>query len=147
MKIEYINKKALFNYTIIEKINTGMILTGSEVKSIRINGITFGDSYCYFNDINQLVIKNLHISEYKNSSYNNHEPLRERILLLNKKEINNIKSDLYEKRLTLIPIKLYNNEHNIFKLEIALCKGKKQHDKRDSLKEKDIKREIDRNNY
>lgn len=139
--ISYKNKKAFFNYEIIEKYTSGIILTGSEIKSIRDNGLSFNDSYCYFNDNNELILKNLHIAEYKQSSYNNHEPLRERTLLLNKKEVFNIKDKIKIKHLTLIPLSIYFNERGMLKVDIGICRGKKQHDKRENIKKRDLDRE------
>ena len=143
--LSYKNKKAFFNFEIIEKYTAGIILTGSEVKSIRKNGLSFNDSYCYFNENNELILKNLHISEYKESSYQNHEPLRERVLLLNKKEVFKIKDSIKIKHLTLVPLSVYFNERGMIKIDIAICKGKKLYDKKISIRERDLDR--DRDNY
>jgi SsrA-binding protein len=140
--LSYKNRKAYFNYEVLDKYTAGIILVGSEVKSIRENGVSFNDSYCYFNNKNELVLKNLHIAEYKQSSYQNHEPLRERILLLNKKEVYKIKENLQIKHLTLVPVSLFFNDRNMIKVEIALCKGKKLYDKRISIKKRDQDRDF-----
>jgi SsrA-binding protein len=138
------NKKANFEFTFIEELISGIVLSGSEVKSIRNGAASFTDSFCYIKD-NEIFLKNLHISEYKNTSYNQHEPKRERKLLLTKKEIKRLKEKTSEKGLTIVPIKLFVNERGLVKVVIALARGKKLYDKRLSLKEKDIKRDIREN--
>jgi len=138
------NKKASFEFTFLEEFVAGIVLFGTEVKSIRNGNASFTDSYCYI-DEGEIFLKNLHISEYKNSSYNKHEPTRIRKLLLTKREINKIKQKISEKGLTVIPIKIFFNERGLIKISIAIAKGKKNWDKRESIKEKDINREIQRN--
>jgi len=134
----YINKKASYEYFIIEKYTAGIVLTGTEIKSIRQGKVNFVDSYCFFKGT-ELWIKNLHIAEYKYGSYNNHEPKRERKLLLKKRELIKIKNKVKEKGITIIPLKLFINEKGLAKIEISLAKGKKLYDKRESIKLKEHK--------
>tara|TARA_B100001778_G_scaffold330448_1_gene332954 strand:+ start:289 stop:738 length:450 start_codon:yes stop_codon:yes gene_type:complete len=142
-KVNIKNRKASFEYEFIQKYTAGIILVGTEIKSIRANKASISDAYCVIID-SEVIIKNLHISEYKYASFINHEPKRERKLLLNKQEINKIKSRVQEKGFALVPIRLFINDKGIAKLEIAVAKGKKIYDKRESIKEKDIKRNIER---
>ncbi len=142
-KVSIKNRKASFEYEFIQKYTAGIILVGTEIKSIRANKASISDAYCVIID-SEVIIKNLHISEYKYASFSNHEPKRERKLLLNKQEINKIKSKVQEKGFALVPIRLFINDKGIAKLEIAVAKGKKIYDKRESIKEKDIKRNIER---
>ena len=142
-KVNIKNRKASFEYEFIQKYTAGIILVGTEIKSIRANKASISDAYCVIID-SEVIIKNLHISEYKYASFSNHEPKRERKLLLNKQEINKIKSRVQEKGFALVPIRLFINDKGIAKLEIAVAKGKKIYDKRESIKEKDIKRNIER---
>lgn len=135
------NKKAGFEYSFIATFTAGMILTGTEVKSIREGKASLSDSFCVVLN-NELWVKNLHIAEYKQGSYNNHEPKRLRKLLLNRKELQKVNSKLKEKGVTIVPIQLFFNERGFAKLEIALAKGKKSFDKREDLKKKDQQREI-----
>lgn len=138
------NKKAGFEYQFLDTYVAGVVLTGTEIKSIRLNNVSMGDSYCYFMD-GELFIKGLHISKYSHGTYLNHEPMRERKLLLKKKELRKIEDKLDNQGITLIPIRLFVTERGWAKIEIAIAKGKKLHDKREDLKEKDVKRELDRN--
>ena len=137
------NRKASFSYQLIDKYNAGIVLLGTEIKSIRNNNANMSDAYCTFID-GELWLKNLHINEYSNSSQKNHEPKRSRKLLLNRIELNKIESKVKEKGMTIVPIRLFSNEKGKIKLEISLAKGKKLFDKRESIKEKDIKRDLDR---
>jgi SsrA-binding protein len=137
------NKKASFEYHFLNTYKAGIILSGTEVKSIREGKANLTDSFCVFVD-GELYVKNLHISEYKQGSYNNHEPKRMRKLLLEKIELRKILSKLKDKGTTIIPIQLFFNERGYAKLEIALAKGKKIYDKRESLKEKDVRRQMQR---
>jgi len=140
---EIVNRKAKFNYEFLETYKAGMVLTGTEIKSVKEAKVNIGDSFCYFRQ-GELWLKNLHISEYKNGSYANHEPLRLRKLLLTKKEIKKLEGKIKEKGLTIIPFKLFFNERGLAKIEIALARGKKSFDKRESIKERDTKKEIQR---
>jgi SsrA-binding protein len=137
------NKKAAFEFHFIQTFTAGMVLTGTEVKSIREGKANFSDSYCVLQN-GELWVKNLHINEYKEGSYNNHEPKRQRKLLLNKKELEKIQSKLKEKGTTVVPVQLYFNERGFAKLDIAVARGKKQYDKRESIKEKDVRRQMAR---
>ncbi|RLD61999.1 MAG: SsrA-binding protein [Bacteroidetes bacterium] len=137
------NKKASFEYELIDKYIAGIQLTGTEIKSIRAGRASLVDSYCSFYD-NELWVKSMHVSEYSFGSYNNHEPKRERKLLLNKKELKKLNRKIKEKGFSIIPTRLFIDERGYAKLEIALARGKNTYDKRQSLKQKDMKREIDR---
>ncbi len=137
------NRKASYEYSYILKFIAGISLQGTEVKSIRNNKANISDSYCIFiND--ELFVRNLHISEYKNAGYINHKPKRDRKLLLKRQELNKIYIKVKEKGNSIIPICLFINEKGKAKLEIVLAKGKKLFDKRESIKEKDQKRDVDR---
>jgi SsrA-binding protein len=143
MKLEIKNRKAKFSYNIIDTYVAGIVLTGTEIKSVRASKVSFNDSYCMFVE-NELWLKNLHISVYENGTYSNHEPKRDRKLLLTKKELKKLKETVSEKGLTIIPLKLFLNKKNFCKVEIALAKGKQTHDKRNTIKKKDVERENDR---
>ncbi len=134
------NKKARFDYHVIETFEAGMVLTGSEVKSLRGNQVQLKDSYISFIG-DEAFLQNAHIAEYKNSSYNNHTPERLRKLLLNRNEINEIYGALRERGLTCVPLKIYFKDGRV-KLEIALVKGKQQHDKREAIKKRDVSLEM-----
>ena len=137
------NRKASFSYQLIDKFVAGIVLVGTEIKSIRNNQAHISDAYCLFID-NELWVRNLHIDEYSNNGHFNHEPKRARKLLLNRIELNKIDSKIKEKGMSLIPLRLFSTEKGKIKLEISLAKGKKIFDKRESIKAKDIKRDIDR---
>jgi SsrA-binding protein len=141
--IEIKNKKASFEYEFIERYTAGIKLTGTEIKSIRAGKANLVDAYCYFVN-GELYVKNMHVSEYDWGSYSNHEPKRERKLLLNKKELVKLLRKSQEKGLTIIAYRLFVNEKGLAKLDIALARGKKQYDKREDLKRKDAGREMDR---
>lgn len=119
------------------------MLTGSEIKSVRAGKVSFNDSYCFFHD-GELWIKSLHIAEYVNAGYAGHDPTRERKLLLNKKELRKWAQKMKEKGLTIVPLAMYINEKGYAKVDIGLAKGKKTHDKRESIKKRDTEREIKR---
>lgn len=137
------NRKASFEYSFLEKYVAGMQLTGPEIKSIRDKQTNISDAYCFFID-GELWVKNLHISNYTEASYNNLDPKRDRKLLLNKKELNKLSEKLKDKGLAIVPTKLFISESGYAKLEIALAKGKKIYDKREDIKGKDAKRNMDR---
>ncbi|MFN6945311.1 MAG: SsrA-binding protein SmpB [Cytophagaceae bacterium] len=137
------NKKASFEFQFIDTYVAGISLMGTEIKSIRQGKVNLQDGFCYFNN-EELFVKNLHISKYDEGSYYNHDPLRDRKLLLTKKELKKLLTKSEEKGLTIIPIRLFINDRGLAKLEIALAKGKKLYDKREDIKQKDIKRELDR---
>ena len=137
------NKKATFDYELIETFVAGIVLTGTEIKSIRLGKASLVDTYCVF--IRQeLWVKNMNISEYFYGSYNNHVARRDRKLLLNRKELNKIERFSQDSGFTIIPTKMFINEKGLAKIVIAVAKGKKTYDKRQSLKEKDDRREMDR---
>ncbi len=144
-KVNIRNKKATFQYEILDKYEAGLKLLGTEIKSIRDNKASLGEAYCYFRE-DELYIKNMHIAEYSHGNINNHDPLRERKLLLHKKELKKLAENLNKGgNNTIVPLRLYMNDRGLAKLEIALGRGKKLFDKRQSLKEKDVKRDIERN--
>ncbi len=144
-KFEYKNKKAYYKYELLDRYTAGIKLLGTEIKSIRNGKVNFTDSYCTIRD-KEVWIIGLHIAEYNMGTCNNHEPVRDRKLLLNKKEIIKIEKKVTEKGLTIIPLSLFINESGFAKLEIAVAKGKKIYDKRDSIKDRDTKRDINRLN-
>lgn len=137
------NKKASFEYFLLEKYTAGIVLSGTEIKSLRESKANIADAYCFFVN-GELFIRNMHISEYKFGTYNNHEPKRDRKLLLTKRELKKLNTRLKEQGVTIIPLWLFINDKGLAKLEISLAKGKKQYDKRETLRGKDIQREIER---
>jgi SsrA-binding protein len=137
------NKKASHDYEFLEKFIAGIMLTGTEIKSIRQGKATLADSYCQFSK-GELFIKGMHISEYWWGNINNHEPLRERKLLLTGKELRKLERKIKETGLTIIVIKVFINDRGLAKAEIAMARGKKEYDKRETLKRKDADREMDR---
>lgn len=137
------NKKATFNYELIVKYVAGIQLTGTEIKSIRSGNVAFTDAYCYFVN-GELWLKNLHIALYTHASHFNHQEKRERKLLLNKKELLKIERRKKESALAIIPVSLFINENGWAKIEIALARGKRKYDKRETLKRKDAQREMDK---
>lgn len=141
--MEIKNRQAYFEYFIDDKYTAGMVLTGTEVKSLREGKASFNDSYCIFQK-GELWIRSFHISEYSHGTVNNHDPVRERKLLLNKRELKKMEAKLKEKGYTVVPLRLFFNEKNLAKLEIGLGKGKKLHDKRDTIRQRDTERELKR---
>ena len=137
------NRSAWYEYHIDDKYVAGLVLTGTEVKSLRAGRASFNDSYCYFHQ-GELWIKSLHIAEYSHGTYHNHEPLRERKLLLSKKELKKLESKLKEKGFTIVPLSIFFNDKGLAKIEIGLGKGKKLHDKRETIKARDSERDIKR---
>jgi SsrA-binding protein len=137
------NKKASHDYEFLEKFIAGIILSGTEIKSLRLGKATLSDSYCFFNN-GELFIKGMHIAEYWWGNLNNHDPLRERKLLLTSRELRKIERKIKESGLTIIVIKVFINDRGLAKAEIAISKGKKEYDKRETLKRKDASREMDR---
>ena len=142
-KVNIRNKRATFDYEILEEYIAGGVLVGTEIKSIRLGKASLVDTYCYFNR-GELWVKNMHITQYSYGSYNNHVERRERKLLLNKKELRNLEADSKSPGFTIVPVRLFINEKGLAKLAIALAKGKKEYDKRQSLKDKEDRREMDR---
>ena len=143
-KIFFKNRKATFNYEVFDKYTAGIILKGTEIKSIRSSLITMNSSYCIV-DNNVIYVKDLNISEYEFGNVNNHEPKRKRKLLLNKREINQIIKKVSEKKLSIIPLNLFVSDRGFAKIQIALCKGKKIYDKRESLKKREVDRTLRQN--
>jgi SsrA-binding protein len=141
--MEIKNRSAYFEYYIDDKYIAGIMLTGTEVKSLRAGKASFNDSYCVFNK-NELWIKSFHIAEYSHGTVNNHDPLRERKLLLQARELKKLQAKIKEKGYTIVPLRLFFNEKNLAKVEIGLGKGKKLHDKRESIKQRDTEREMKR---
>lgn len=141
--MEIKNRAAYYEFFIDAKYEAGMILLGTEVKAIRSGRATFNDSFCQIHQ-GEVWLKSFHIGEYSHGTTNNHDPLRERKLLLQKKEIKKIEGKLKEKGYTLIPLRIFVNDKNLLKLEIGLGKGKKLHDKRDTIRKKDADRELKR---
>lgn len=137
------NKRAAFDFILLDKYMAGILLTGTEAKSVKQGKASLNDAFCVFKR-GELWIKNMHISVYEHGTYANHEPLRLRKLLLRKNELNKLEKKIKEKGLTIIPIAVGVSERGFVKVEIALAKGKKTHDKRESIKAKDNKRELDR---
>ena len=138
------NKKARFEYEILDKYIAGIQLTGTEIKSIRESKARITESFCEFNEKGELFAINMFIEEYIYGHAFNHNPKSERKLLLNKKELKKLFKDSDNKGLTIVPLRLFTNEKGMAKLDIALCRGKKNYDKRESLKEQDTKRDIAR---
>ena len=141
--MEIKNRSAFHEYFFDNKYVAGIILTGTEVKSLRQGKASFNDSYCIIHK-GELWLKSLHIAEYSHGTVNNHDPIRDRKLLLQKREINKIEAKLKEKGYTLIPLLIFFNEKNLVKVEIGLGKGKKLHDKRETIKKRDVEREMKR---
>ena len=142
-KISIKNRRASFDYSLLETFTAGIVLFGTEIKAIREGKASLVDSFCYFRN-NEIFVRNLNISIYTEGNLYNHEPTRERKLLLNKQEINKLHKKLQDKGLTLIPTLLFTSDSGYAKLEIALAKGKKLFDKRDDMKTKDIDRDLKR---
>lgn len=137
------NKRAGFEYELLDKYIAGIQLRGTEIKSIREGKINLQDGYCYFSN-GEVFVKGVNISAYEQGTHYNHVPIRDRKLLLKKTELRKLESRVEEKGLTLIPVRLFINDRGYAKLEIALGRGKKLHDKRDSIKDRDMKRELGR---
>ena len=138
------NKKARFEYEIIDKLVAWIQLTGTEIKSIRLSKARITESFCEFNDRGELFVVNMYIEEYIFGHQFNHKPKSERRLLLNKRELKSLKRDVEAKGNTIVPLRLFINDRGFAKLEIALAKGKQTHDKRETLKDRDNKRDLAR---
>ena len=136
------NKRASFDYEFLDLYTAGIVLTGTEIKSIRLGKASLVDAYCHFHS-GELWVKNMNISEYFYGTYNNHQPRRDRKLLLNKKELSKLERQVKESNLTIVPTKMFINERGLAKVVIALAKGKKEHDKRQTIRERDDKRMMD----
>lgn len=143
-KVNIQNKKARFLYEILDKYTAGIVLTGTEIKSIRDSKASIAESFCEFNEQGELFVINMTIEEYIYGTYYNHKPKAERKLLLNKKELKKLHKEVQNTGLTIIPLKLFINDKGYAKLDIALAKGKKLYDKRETIKDRDNKRNLDR---
>jgi SsrA-binding protein len=141
--MEIKNRSAFHEYFIDATYVAGMVLTGTEVKSLRAGKASFNDSYCIIHH-GEVWVKSLHIAEYSHGTVNNHDPIRDRKLLLQKREIRKIESRLKEKGYTLVPLRIFFTEKNLIKMEIGLARGKKLYDKRESIKKRDVERELKR---
>ncbi|MGY6559786.1 MAG: SsrA-binding protein SmpB [Nitritalea sp.] len=140
------NKKARFEYEFIDTYVAGITLKGTEIKSIREGKVSLTEAYCYFRR-NELYIKQMHITPYSMATVYNHEATRERKLLLNRKELDKLETKFEEKGLSIVPVRLFVNDKGLAKVEIALARGKKLHDKRQGIKERDVRREMSRLSY
>jgi len=140
--INILNKRAKFDYEILDKYSAGIVLTGTEIKSIRLGKASIAESFCEFNN-HELFLINATIEEYLYGTHYNHKAKSERKLLLNRKELKKLEKDSDNKGLTIVPLRLFTNEKGLAKIEIALCRGKKNYDKRETLKEKDTQRDLD----
>ncbi|RRD80343.1 SsrA-binding protein SmpB [Alloprevotella sp. OH1205_COT-284] len=137
------NKRATFDYEIIDKYMAGIVLTGTEIKSIRAGKASLVDTFCFIHN-GEMWVKNMYIAEYADGTYNNHATRRDRKLLLNKKEIQSLRNDTLSPGYTIVPLQLFIDNKGRAKLDIALCRGKKEFDKRASIREREDKRELDR---
>lgn len=142
--VNILNKRARFDYEIIETYTAGIVLVGTEIKSIRLGKANITESFCEFNPKNELFAINTYIEEYAFGNQFNHKARSERKLLLNKRELKSLARSVQAKGLTIVPLKMFTNEKGLAKLQIGLCRGKKNYDKRESLKEQDTKRDLDR---
>lgn len=141
--VEIKNRKASYDFELIEEEIAGISLVGSEVKSIRAGKASIAEAHCYIQD-GEMLITGMHVAEYEQAGRNGHDPYRKRKLLLTKKQLLKFENKLKVKGITIVPVKLFSNSKGLLKLKIALAKGKKKYDKRESIKEKDIKRDLDR---
>ena len=142
--INILNKKARFSYDLMDTYTAGIVLTGTEIKSIRASKASIAESFCEFNDSGELLVINMTVQEYDHGNHFNHRPKAERKLLLNKKELRKLEKEVKNTGLTIIPTKLFINEKGFAKLKISLAKGKKLFDKRETIKDRDNKRNLDR---
>ncbi|PIF01368.1 MAG: SsrA-binding protein [Maribacter sp.] len=143
-KINIKNKKARFEYEILDKYMAGIVLSGTEIKSIRQSKASISESFCEFNDRGELFIVNMQIDEYSHASHFNHKPKAERKLLLSKRELKKLQKEVASSGLTIVPLNLFLNDRGLAKMNIALAKGKKLYDKRETMKDRDNKRDLDR---
>lgn len=143
-KINIQNKKARFLYEILDKYTAGIVLSGTEIKSIRNSKASIAESFCEFNDRGELFVVNMTVEEYKFGTHYNHKPKAERKLLLNKRELKKLEKEVKNSGLTIVPLKLFINDKGFAKLDIALARGKKLYDKRETIKDRDNKRNLDR---
>jgi SsrA-binding protein len=142
--VNILNKKARFSYDLLDTYTAGIVLSGTEIKSIRASKASIAESFCEFNDRGELFVINMTVQEYDYGNHFNHKPKAERKLLLNKKELKKLEKEVKNTGLTIVPVKLFINDKGFAKLNIALAKGKKLFDKRESIKDRDNKRNLDR---
>lgn len=142
-KVNIDNRRASFEYFFLEKLTAGIALTGTEIKSIRMKNVNLQDAYCFIQD-GELYIRNMHISIYSEGTHYNHDPLRDRKLLATRRELKKWEEKLKDQGLTIVPVRLFTNDRGLAKIEIALAKGKKLYDKRETIKERDVKRDLER---
>ena len=142
--VNILNKKARFSYDLLDSYTEGIVLSGTEIKSIRASKASIAESFCEFNDHGELFVINMTVQEYDYGNHFNHKPKAQRKLLLNKKELKKLEKEVKNTGLTIVPLKLFINEKGFAKLNIALAKGKKMFDKRESIKDRDNKRNLDR---
>ncbi|WP_318345403.1 SsrA-binding protein SmpB [Flagellimonas baculiformis] len=138
------NKRARFDYEILDTYTAGIVLGGTEIKSIRLGKANLSQSFCEFNDKGELFVVNMQVDEYSHGSYYNHKPKAERKLLLNKRELKKLRKEVTTTGLTIIPLNLFINDRGLAKVNVALAKGKKLYDKRETIKDRDSKRNLDR---
>lgn len=138
------NKRAKFEFELLDTYTAGIVLTGTEIKSIRLGKAQIADSFCEFNEAQELFLINSYIEEYNFGTYYNHKAKSERKLLLNRKELRSLHKSVQNKGLTIVPLRLFINEKGLAKLDIALARGKKLYDKRATIKDRDVKRDLDR---
>ena len=143
-RLQIVNRRASFDYEFLETFTAGIVLVGTEIKSVRSGKASLADAYCYFDLRGQLWVKGMNIAQYFWGSWGQHEPVRDRKLLLQKRELRHLRQGVKEKGLTIVAVKMYIAENGYAKLVIALAKGKKEYDKRQSIKEKDLRREMTR---
>ncbi|MGS2739403.1 SsrA-binding protein SmpB [Sinomicrobium sp. M5D2P17] len=143
-KINIQNKRARFEFELLDKYVAGIVLTGTEIKSIRLSKASIAESFCEFNDKGELFVVNMYIEEYTHGTHYNHQPRSERKLLLNKNELRKLNKEVKNVGLTIVPLRLFINDRGLAKIEIALAKGKKTYDKRETIKDRDNKRNLDR---
>ena len=142
--VNILNKKARFSYDLLDTYTAGIVLSGTEIKSIRASKASIAESFCEFNDHGELFVINMTVQEYDYGNHFNHKPKAQRKLLLNKKELKKLEKEVKNTGLTIVPVKLFINDKGFAKLNIALAKGKKMFDKRESIKDRDNKRNLDR---
>lgn len=138
------NKRARFEYELLDKYTAGIVLAGTEIKAIREGRASISESFCEFNDRNELFVINMQIDEYSHASHFNHKPKAERKLLLQKRELKKLSKEVNTSGLTIVPLRVFVNEKGFAKMQVALAKGKKLYDKRETMKDRDNKRDLDR---
>lgn len=145
-KIEIKNRKASFEFHLMDRFSAGLVLQGTEIKSIRHGKASVAEAYCQFVG-SELFVKNMHIAEYEYGTYNNHDPRRDRKLLLSKRELRKLQNHSRDVGITIVPLRLFINEGGLAKLDIAMARGKKAYDKREAIKEKDNRRDMERSGF